>query len=439
MTNRKSKVKAGILAAISTFLVAAIVWGVCAWQLDWFRKPIPTTYPYIFVHGLNGWGEDAGISHTLPYWGANSGNLMQLLREEGYVCHAPSVGTAGSAWDRACELYAQLTGTRVDYGAAHAEKYGHDRYGMQYSNALVPDWGSVDDDRNLRKINLIGHSFGGATIRLFAQLAANGSTQEQEAAQKNGEACSSLFQGGKRDWIFSVTTLAAPHNGTTLLYAVGDGESIISTLLSSLNFVLKTTAGKAALDSLRLFGIQFDSATAGRDLQEVLRLADTPDNAYHDLTLEGAAAVNATIHTNPNIYYYSYAVDGTKDGTLLSGRVATDDMMLPLHPLALLIGSYRKNTQSAHQLDDSWLPNDGLVNTVSQMTPSGAEHVEFAPDVPQKGVWQIMPTLRGDHGTPIGLMQTREWTLQFYKEQLERIDALSRQESGEKKSILNPV
>ena len=42
---------------------------------------------------------------------------------------APSMGPFTSAWDRACEVYAQLVGGTVDYGKAHSEKYGHERYG----------------------------------------------------------------------------------------------------------------------------------------------------------------------------------------------------------------------------------------------------------------------------------------------------------------------
>ena len=39
------------------------------------------SYPYIFVHGFLGWGEDEGINQDLSYWGATSCHLMQKLRE----------------------------------------------------------------------------------------------------------------------------------------------------------------------------------------------------------------------------------------------------------------------------------------------------------------------------------------------------------------------
>ena len=55
---------------------------------------------FIFVHGLSGWG-----SYDAHY------SRMPFLREKGYACYAASVSPGGSAWDRACELYAQLAGT----------------------------------------------------------------------------------------------------------------------------------------------------------------------------------------------------------------------------------------------------------------------------------------------------------------------------------------
>ena len=90
-------------------------------------------HPYVFVHGMMGWGEDKKFYKGLPYWGMVTGNYPRRMREKGYEVYTPTVSPLGSAWDRACELYAQLTGTRVDYGAAHSKKYGHDRYGRDYS------------------------------------------------------------------------------------------------------------------------------------------------------------------------------------------------------------------------------------------------------------------------------------------------------------------
>ena len=129
-------------------------------------------YPTIYVHGLMGWGEHDQIYAVTPYWGLTS-DLMPYLTGKGYESYAASVGPLSSAWDRACELYAQLTGTTVDYGAAHAAEYGHARYGVTYDKPLFEGW-SAD-----KKINLVGHSFGGATIRLFLDILADGSARSR--------------------------------------------------------------------------------------------------------------------------------------------------------------------------------------------------------------------------------------------------------------------
>ncbi len=386
-----------------------------------FTKHVPTTYPYVFVHGLNGWGEKSNSLLPVNYWGGGTSDLMAWLKEQGYTCCAPSGSPAASAWDRACELYGALTGTTVDYGEAHAKQFGHPRYGEAYTEALVPQWGEEDAHGSLIKINLIGHSFGGASSRMLSELLANGDKAEQEAS---GEGCSPLFEGGKAEWVYSVTALAAPHNGTTLLYTVGGGEKLIGSLMQGLGFLRETNIGKALEGALGNFGVSADSLLEGQSLDDIIKLSATKDNAYYDLTLHGAKELNERIHTLPQAYYFSLPVDGTKDSG--SRRVGTDEMMLPLRVPAAMMGAYSVNKQTDIPIDSSWLPNDGLVNTVSETAPSNAEQIPFDETTLAKGQWMVYPTLRGDHGTPIGLMQTEQWTHEFYQTQMERIDSLSR-------------
>ena len=120
---------------------------------------------FIFVHGFQGWGSYDKRYKKMPYWGMRGGDLIAWLNGKGYHAYAASVSPIGSSWDRACELYAQLAGTRVDSGAAHSKEYRHDRYGEDYTGrALIPRF---DADS---KLVLIGHSFGGATVNLFADI-----------------------------------------------------------------------------------------------------------------------------------------------------------------------------------------------------------------------------------------------------------------------------
>ncbi|HZJ77194.1 MAG TPA: lipase, partial [Clostridia bacterium] len=177
-------------------------------------------HPFVMVHGMGGWGDTSSINSYVSYWGATTGNLVEFLNQENYDCYAASVGPFSSAWDRACELYAQLSGTTVDYGVAHSQKFGHERFGRTYEQPLFEGWGQTDENDNLKKVNLYGHSFGGATVRLLTYLLENGCEEEISATAESE--ISPLFTGGKGDLVFSVTTLASPHNGTTLLYTLNE-------------------------------------------------------------------------------------------------------------------------------------------------------------------------------------------------------------------------
>ena len=135
-------------------------------------------YPIVFVHGLFGWGSDEGIDKKMPYWGATTGDLTVYLNGFGYETYSASVGPISSSWDRACELYARLTGTTVDYGKAHSQQCCHRRFGRTYTSPLVEGWSPE------RKIHLIGHSFGGNTVRLLAHLLRNGDDTERAATDE---------------------------------------------------------------------------------------------------------------------------------------------------------------------------------------------------------------------------------------------------------------
>jgi triacylglycerol esterase/lipase EstA (alpha/beta hydrolase family) len=193
-----------ILMTVIMFLFPTL--NIPAVEVD--TAKMKTNYTYVFIHGLGGWAENTLYYDAFPYWGVLGGDMLKYLKAHGFECVAPSVTQNGSAWDRACEAYAQLTGTRVDYGKEHSKRCGHKRFGKDYTGrAMLKSWSSKD------KINLMGHSFGGATAMELVELMMNGSEAERKATDKSD--LSPLFTGGKGDWIYSVTGLAAPYNGTT--------------------------------------------------------------------------------------------------------------------------------------------------------------------------------------------------------------------------------
>ena len=362
--------------------------GGCAGQKQ--ETPERSDIEYIFVHGLSGWGSYDKTYRVMPYWGMLGGDLIKYLNGQGFSCYAASVAPEGSAWDRACELYAQLAGTVVDYGKAHSERCGHDRFGRDFSKEpLVPDWNDG------RKLVLLGHSFGGATVRLFSELLANGSAEEQEAT--SAEELSPLFSGGQGARIHALVTLAAPTNGTTAYDMHDDADFDIDAVQVSR---WDEWMGK-------LFSSRKQAEPDGRAKE---------DYAAFDMHIDNALALNASISTLPDTYYFAIpcsATQAVEDGTQQPIRSMMEGMF---RRSSALMCSYTGTTAGGFVIDSSWQENDGLVNTVSAMAPLGAPSAAFDPDVIEPGTWYVMPTYPGDHMSLQGGMTKRNNVRPFYLE-----------------------
>ncbi len=349
---------------------------------------------YIFVHGLSGWGSyDARYKRT-PYWGMRGGDLLAYLREKGFDCYAASVAPAGSAWDRACELYAQLAGTRVDYGEAHSGEYRHDRYGRDYSDCpLIPSW----DERT--RLVLLGHSFGGATIRMFSELLSNGDAMERQITARRE--LSPFFSGGMGERIRGIVTLASPMNGTTAYDLTKDPDfdpSSVKVPWWSKIFARMMSAGTKADDD-------------GRDKR---------DSAAYDMHLDRAAELNRRITTLPDVYYFSVPFSATEeqpDGTHRPKRG-----MEPLFfDKSCQMGAYSGVTAGGIAVDESWRENDGLVNTVSAMAPTCARSKPLDRSNIEPGIWNLFPTMEGDHMWPQGGLMRKHDVRSIYLDLLTMI------------------
>lgn len=344
-------------------------------------------YPFVFVPGFAGWGQYDKINRTVFYWGGLQVNLIEYLNGQGFECAAASVDLLGSAWDRACELYAQMTGTVVDYGAAHAAQYGHARFGTDYSEKpLLSGWGSQVNG-GIKKVNFICHSFGGATARMLAELMANGDAREVNAAQGD---VSPLFTGGKADWVNSITAIASPHNGTTAI------EMVVPffKLFDVLNIIDKDCP-IPALGHLGIAEHLLEVCTA-------IVKGMGPDTGMYDLSLDGAAQLNRRISTLDNVYYFSLPVDGTAASKVSNRRVP--DVEIPeliLWPTEIFMGTYTGMTAGGLMIDSSWFCNDGVVNTQSCTAPQNAPSKAYQANQVVTGIWQVMETMHGVHYTPI--------------------------------------
>lgn len=376
-----------------------------------------TNYPFIFVHGLMGWGEYQGIDKVMPYWGTTSGNIPKYLERKGYDIYTACVGGNSSAWDRACELYAQLTGSRVDYGEAHSEEHGHSRFGRTYNEPLCPTFGQKDKNGNIIKVNLVGHSMGGVTIRLFSSILEYGAKEE---VRKSGNNVSPFFKGGKGSFIHSITTLSAPHNGA--LTADKDNDALINLMVNSFYYIwgiLDNTPLRPIwdiqLEHVGLTDYPDDGFDGKFDPELIKELLNSKDNAYYDLTVKGAKEANEKIKMLDNVYYFSYSTECVFEGPV-TGRYYPEPSMNPLFFFTSpKVCNYDKDELMGIPIDESWRRNDGIVSTVSSAYPFDEPHTDFDKNNIKKGIWNVMPLLEStDHTDFMGTFTNPVEIRKFY-------------------------
>lgn len=380
-------------------------------------------YPFVFIHGFGGWGETDKIESVVHYWGTGDKNIIAHFREEGKTVVCPSCGPFNSVWDRSCEAYAQLTGTRVDYGKAHSEKYGHARYGKTYTTPMLPDWGKPGTHA---KINLLGHSFGGPTVVMLSSLLSAGA--EEERAVTPPDELSPLFEGGHGDLIHTVTTLSGVVNGTTLASFFGEkGMQVAGKLVLMANTMLSETQAMKWYnfhtqqwgimpDPERINGNKFTPPTEHMDSIDTYN-RNHVDHAGYEMSVETRKEINDkwTV-TDPHIYYFCRSADRTYES-----RNHKRPQKLGGFPLAWLsgfiTGVWENDRMKAYGVDRSWLPNDGFVNVPGQKAPFNQPSVDWVPGMPfEPGVWHNMPTVFGDHTYWNGIGQNRELFHAMYDE-----------------------
>lgn len=389
------------------------------------EKKYYNNYPTIFIHGFLGWGSEDAIDNVVHYWGASKDrDLLEHLREIGYECYNPSVGPFNSAWDRACELYARLVGGRVDYGKVHSEKRNHARYGRTYPGVLK-DWGQPGDHA---KINLVGHSFGGPTVRMFAELIANGSAEEREGTPE--DELSDLFKGGKAGWIHTVTTLSGVNNGTTYddLHGTQGMRAMTALLLSQIVSVGDSKYMKVKdyhMEQWELMDApeknsKFHLRLPSSHWKQIKNFLDQHmDNIGYEMSLEGMFEINESIQPSSNMYYFARRACRTH-ANKKGDQVPDKDMSAFCDLPAFLSGRYRNDDLKKYGFSEDWLPNDGFVNTVGLSAPLNEPFVDWNPLVTIKpGIWYNMPVEDKDHMSWMGFGEKTTVLYRYYENMLE--------------------
>jgi triacylglycerol lipase len=364
--------------------------------------------PIVFIHGFLGWGRTEMFG--VKYWGGVGGDYEALLNAAGFPAVSVAVGPVSSNWDRAVEAYYQLKGGCVDYGAAHAQKYGHERFGRCYEKPLLSRW----DDR--RRISIIAHSQGGQTARVLIHLLEYGSEEERAAT---GGKTAEIFKGDRR-WVKSLTTLSTPHNGTTLTR--GAYAATFQMAEQIITGIAGLVQGSDTLSDVYDFkldqwglrkrpGENFFAYKKRVRQSPILKSPTARDLAVWDLSPECARELNGWVKTSPNVYYFSLSTASTERDESSGDEHPVVTNALIFLPVAGRMGSYSdpQPLPGRMAIDDAWKKNDSIVNTISMRAPSGSA-VRFFDGQPRKGIWQDLGTwTTWDHMDIIG--QTRMWNL----------------------------
>lgn len=369
---------------------------------------ILNNYPIILVHGLYGWGKED--IKNLNYWGGKN-DLEKSLNDLGFKTMSATVGAVSSNWDRAVELYYYIKGGRVDYGAAHSKECGHERYGKTFKG-IYPEWDEVS------KVHLIGHSFGGQTIRLLTELLRDGDKTEQDYYESHtSEGISSLFLGSK-SWISSITTVATPLNGATYANYINESNFSVKNLFLSAGAIVGLDIFNVKLDlKLEQWGLkrnEEDSIFEYRKRVEESNIWDSNDNALYDLTTDAASKFNENSKTYSDIYYFSYNGNNSTK-SILSGYYLPKKLALSSIS-AIITGRYRSGNKLPFG-DKSWWKNDGTVSVISAQYPFGAPH-KSDDGIIKKGIWIIYPTMENwGHGDFVGVNSKKNFSdiTNFYK------------------------
>lgn len=359
-------------------------------------------FPVFLCHGLFGWGKK---KLPINYWGSAT---------EVDPCDLPifeaSVGPVSSFHDRACELAAQIKGTRVDYGRKHAAAFDHARYSDDFSGrGFHPDW-SKDNP-----VHLVGHSAGAHTILRLQYLLSR----------------DYWGWGSCENWVKSVNTISGVLNGSTFPYFLGSSKqtglinegSFGNLLVKAVKLIAIFTGGNSDLSydwNLDHWGL---GRIKGESLKEFIgRLNKSgfgrgKDNLAYDLTLQGCFEANQQVKTFPNTFYFSYVTAQTKPGRFGDQSHYPE---LYMNPALLISSTYIGRAREFEQppipgwgkedlVIEKWVENDGLVSSISQRYPfTAGDHPVIAEGIhrcarfkPGGWYWEKVEAQNGrswDHG-----------------------------------------
>jgi len=379
-------------------------------------------FPIMLIYGAGGFTSDE-LFGLIDYWGGLR-SIPDALRDAGYTVYEVKVGPISSIWDRSVDAFYSIKGGQLDYGAAHSTDEGHNQLSRTLEG-IYPEWGELDDQGYMKKVHIIGHSMGGQTARGLCSL-----LEMVDATQGTSD----LFNNDYSDWVASVTSLSACHDGTTLVPLLIEViDKVLGSLIgvdlpyhifiAPLAFIAGAIIGENPVYDLMLdhFGIFkqnedetfFDALC--RIFDSVVDWVTSPDFAMTDASPQGAAQVNGWAKAVDDVYYFSYSTTATKRIPLIGYHIPWSLMCPLLYPLAAALGFWTKD-DGPIDINKDWCENDGVVNTISmngpKLYPAGDtdkdEIVNYNPNDLEPGRWNDMGKIKYDHVQILGWFS--DWT-----------------------------
>ena len=355
-------------------------------------------YPIVLIHGFFGWGNNEMGDYR--YWGGKK-DIQKMLEEKGFKVFNVSVGPISSNWDRAVEVYYQLKGGQVDYGLNHSKKYGlEQRPTDKIYNGLYPEWSSENP------VHLVGHSMGGQTARMLQYLLENEIFIDDSLGFIED---SDLLGKSKEGWVSSITSLATPHDGSTL-------TDIVTKTFPFIQYFI----GVAGVVGTNFYDFDLSQWNINRKDNEnwynyVQRMRshnawNTKNISSWDLSLDGASELNSFLNASPDVYYFSYSFSATSKDEETGYHVPNKDVFLLIRSRAKLLGSRVVFTRSGNETDSTWWENDGIVNSRSMNGPTTGQNgadaiVNYDQSVPFiQGQWYTFEPINLDHYQSVGHM-----------------------------------
>lgn len=365
-----------------------------------------TSYPVILVPGVFGYGEETLAHKVVPYFGLTSSSYQKAVGDLGIECHTVSFELLSGVWDRACELYAQLLGGTVDYGAAHSAKFGHARYGKTYKKPMLQSWD---------KITFVAHGFGAPVARLFISLLENGSAEER-AATPEAE-LSDLFKGGFYNKVHALVTIAGVNEGITIAEALegrfSGAKKLLTKAATCYDVFLKykgyvdpyyqksgipvTQHGVSAFitEEDEKKKLKFNEDAIDKYLRQ-------EDNVFYDIGPWGMTELNKKISISSNVYYFSFTGEVTNN---IMDKATIPSLKAGITlPFSVLISTFENYLPEFPIITKRDHDNDGIVNTNSSMPPINESATAFKnAERCQTGIWYQMPVEDRNHFSFMGL------------------------------------